>query len=580
VPYHLGIDLGTTYTAAAIAWDGKAEIVSLGNRAATIPSVVFLRDDGTILAGEAASRRALSEPTRVAQEFKRRLGDPTPIVLGGTPYSAEALMAKLLAWVVERVNEQQGGPHDLVAVTYPANWGPYKRELLDQAIRIAEIRDSVTLTEPEAAAIYYATQERVEPGAIVAVYDLGGGTFDAVVLRKTPELGFEFLGTPEGIERLGGIDLDQAVFFHVNRNLGGALDALPPDDPATVAALARLREECVAAKEALSSDSETTIHVLLPSIATDVRLTRAELEEMIRPTLAETIAALRRAIRSADLEPSQIDRVLLVGGSSRIPLVAQMVTDELGRPVAVDAHPKHAVALGAAIKAADVAAHRPAPTAAVPPTTAAPATAALADVPAGPAEGAGAEAKPSRRGPLLTAVAILVLAAAIVATVVLLNRDGEQVEATDTTVAEETTTTEAPTTTAPTTTAPTTTTAPPTPPGPFVTVTGITEEPNGVYAIAFESQDFVPTFNTGYHVHFFWNTIDRATAGTNGVPVPGQWLAYEGGSPAISQMFTTSNRPAGATAICSLVANPAHEIADVNEDGTPDPDTGTCGNLP
>ncbi|MGH9119095.1 MAG: Hsp70 family protein, partial [Acidimicrobiales bacterium] len=363
--YRLGIDLGTTYTAAAIASDGKVEIVPLGNRAATIPSVIFLRDDGTVLAGEAASRRALSDPQRVAQEFKRRLGDPTPIVLGGTPYSAESLMAKLLAWVVERVTERQGGPHDRVALTYPANWGPYKRDLLDQAIRMAELTDAVTLTEPEAAAVYYATQERVEPGATVAVYDLGGGTFDAVVLRKRVDIGFDILGTPEGIERLGGIDLDQAVFFHVNQSIGGAIDALDANDPATVSALARLREECVGAKEALSSDSDTSIPVLLPNLQTEVRLTRSELETMIRPTLAETIAALRRAIRSANLEPAEIDRVLLVGGSSRIPLVAQMVTDELERPVAVDAHPKHAVALGAAITAAEAASTPPA--GAVPP---------------------------------------------------------------------------------------------------------------------------------------------------------------------------------------------------------------------
>jgi hypothetical protein len=450
---------------------------------------------------------------------------------------------------------------------------------------MAEIPDSVTLTEPEAAAIYYATQERVEPGTTIAVYDLGGGTFDAVVLRKSKDLGFEFLGNPEGIERLGGIDLDQAVFFHVNRNLGGALDSLPVDDPATVAALTRLREECVAAKEALSSDSDATIHVLLPNIGTDVRLTRGELEEMIRPTLAETIAALRRAIRSADLEPSQVDRVLLVGGSSRIPLVAQMVTEELGRPVAVDAHPKHAVALGAAIKAADTAARRAA-TGVVAPTAVA-ATAA-GGPPATPPDDGAAEPERNRRGPLLTALAVLVLAAAIVATVVLLNRDGDQVEAEgggaggtveETTTSAEAETTEAPTTTAATTTAPTTTTAPPTPPGPFVTVTGITDQ-SGTYAIEFEAQDFVPTFNTGLHVHFFWNTFDRATAGTNGVPAPSQWLAYEGGSPAVSGMFTTSNRPAGANQICSLVANPAHEIADVDGDGEPDPDTGTCADLP
>lgn len=149
--------------------------------------------------------------------------------------------------------------------------------------------------------------------------------------------------------------MDEAVFFWVRRALGGAVESLDADDPAAVAAVARLRDDCIEAKEALSSDSDTAVPVLLPSIQTEVRLTRAELEQLIRPTLADTIDALHRAIRSADLEPHQIDRVLLVGGSSRIPLVAELVTAEFGRPVAVDAHPKHAVALGAALTAAEAA---------------------------------------------------------------------------------------------------------------------------------------------------------------------------------------------------------------------------------
>ena len=96
--YQLGVDLGTTYTAAAVFREGRARVVELGGRTATIPSVIFLRDDETILTGEAANRRGLTEPGRVAREFKRRVGDPTPILLGGTPYSAESLMSKLLRW--------------------------------------------------------------------------------------------------------------------------------------------------------------------------------------------------------------------------------------------------------------------------------------------------------------------------------------------------------------------------------------------------------------------------------------------------------------------------------------------------
>ncbi|MFY1671353.1 Hsp70 family protein [Plantactinospora sp. WMMB334] len=346
--YALGIDLGTTFTAAATWRDGRAETVTLGDRSAAIPSVVLLRQDETFLTGDAAHRRGFSEPQRVAREFKRRLGDTTPILLGGVPQSAEALMARLLRWVVDEVARREGGQPASICISHPANWGPYKMDLLRQAARMANLDLPVTFTtEPEAAAVNYTQQQRVEQDTVVAVYDLGGGTFDAAVLRKTGA-GFEVMGQPEGIERLGGIDFDAAVFSHVQAALAGKLEELDEDDPAAINAVARLRDECVQAKEALSSDTDTSIPVLLPNVSTEVRLTRAELETMIRPALHGSVEALQRAIRSAGLTPQQVHSVLLVGGSSRMPIVAQMVGSELGRPVVVDAHPKHSIALGAA----------------------------------------------------------------------------------------------------------------------------------------------------------------------------------------------------------------------------------------
>jgi actin-like ATPase involved in cell morphogenesis len=350
--YQLGIDFGTTYTAAAICRDGLPRIAPLGMRAAVIPSVLLLGKDGTVLTGDAANRRAVAEADRVAREFKRRIGDPTPLVVGGVGYSAEALVAKLFRWVVDKVSEAEGEPPQRLAITYPASWGPYKQDAFAQAVRMAELGDVEMLTEPEAAAISYAAAERVDAGSTVAVYDLGGGTFDAVVLRKTRE-GFDLLGAPEGIEHLGGADFDETVFAHVVRALGpGTLEQLDPHDPTALMAVARLRQECVDAKEALSSDTDVSIPVLLPNLRTQVRLVRSEFEAMIRPAVSDTIAALRRAMRSAQVEPQGLSAVLLVGGSSRIPLVAQMVSAELGRPVALDAHPKHATALGAALSAA------------------------------------------------------------------------------------------------------------------------------------------------------------------------------------------------------------------------------------
>ena len=184
-----------------------------------VPSVVFVRRGGEIVVGEAAEQQGAAEPSRVVREFKRRIGDSVPLVVGGAPFSAQALTARLLAWVVGIATERQGGPPEHVCVTHPANWGPFKRDLLGQAVEMAGLRNVETCTEPEAAAITYASRNRVAEGDRVAVYDLGGGTFDAAVL--VPDgAGFRLAGPPEGVEQLGGIDFDEAVFRHVLTSLG------------------------------------------------------------------------------------------------------------------------------------------------------------------------------------------------------------------------------------------------------------------------------------------------------------------------------------------------------------------------
>ncbi len=241
----------------------------------------------------------------------------------------------------------------------PASWSVFKLDLMRHVARLANLDESavVLLPEPVAAAYHYGASERLAPDSVVAVYDLGGGTFDATVVRRT-DGGFTIAGQPEGIERLGGVDFDQAVFAHVARNLDGALDDLDPDDPASLAAVARIRRECVAAKEALSSDTEASVDVTLPGLHRRVRIVRAEFEAMIRPSLDQTLDALDRALQSADVTADELTSVLLVGGSSRIPLVGSLVTERLGRPVSVDASPKHAVALGAARASAPASAPR------------------------------------------------------------------------------------------------------------------------------------------------------------------------------------------------------------------------------
>ncbi len=275
IRYALGVDLGSTYSAAAVGRGPAVAICALGTTAQQIASIVVLREDGEILTGEAAEHSAANDPTRAASEFTRRLGDPVPIIVGGTPYGAEALMAHLLRAIVEQVSRSEGGEPAVVVLTHPAGYTEYKLGLFHEAGRLAglDLAHVWFLSEPEAAAIAYASHARVEPGALIAVCELGRATFDAAVMRRT-EAGFELLGTPESIE--------------------------PADLP-------------------------------------------------------ETIAALQRSIASAGLTVEQVDRVLLVGGSSNMHVVGEEVRRVAGRPVTVDAHPKFAVAMGAALAAAMVA---------------------------------------------------------------------------------------------------------------------------------------------------------------------------------------------------------------------------------
>jgi actin-like ATPase involved in cell morphogenesis len=341
VTTRLGVDLGTTWTAAAVTADGRTTPVGLGSAGPAMPSVVAIVD-GKPVAGEAAVRAGATDPTAVAREFKRRLGDTTPIVLGGTPYGAETLTGHLLAHVVAAV-----GAATEVTLSHPATWGEYKLDLLREAGRVAGLSSVRLVPEPVAAAGHYARLGRLKAGDTVAVYDFGGGTFDAAVVRlgaDSPEL----LGRAEGLDRLGGVDLDQAVLAHVNATLDGALSSMNRDDPNVRRAALALRAECVAAKEALSADTDTTVTVSFPGLSTSVRLTRAEFESAVRPRLAETLGALDRAIASAGVAVGDLAGIVMVGGSSRIPVVAEQVAAHTGRPLLVDADPKLAVACGAA----------------------------------------------------------------------------------------------------------------------------------------------------------------------------------------------------------------------------------------
>ena len=345
--YGLGVDLGTTFTAAATLTDGTATMVGLGNRALQIPSVLYMRSGEPPLVGEAAERRGLADPAPLVREFKRRFGDPVPIMVGGTPYSAPALTAHLLRWVLLQTTERMGAPPSSVTLTRPANWGEFKLDLLRDVARLADVSNALTCTEPEAAAVEYASRNRVSPGEKIAIYDLGGGTFDICFFVKTAD-GFQMVGRPDGIEQLGGVDFDEAVFQFVIGNAGLDLDQVDPADPEAISGIRQLRRDCVEAKEALSQDVDTVVPVAIADIRTSVRLTRPDFEALIGPALDDTVRATERGLRSSGLAATDISAFVLVGGSSRIPLVSEVLSRAFRCTVARDTHPKHDIAMGAA----------------------------------------------------------------------------------------------------------------------------------------------------------------------------------------------------------------------------------------
>ncbi|MFL6089268.1 MAG: Hsp70 family protein [Aeromicrobium sp.] len=539
--YGLGIDVGTTYTAAAVFRDGQMRAVTLGQNGDAMPTVVYLTEDGEFIVGDAARRRMMENPAGGAREFKRRLGDSTPLVLNGSPFSADRLMSVVIRHVVRAATQAEGKPPTHVVVTHPSNWQAFKIDLIRQAATAAVGPASVSLIEePVAAAIYYAHAGRIDVGQLVGVYDLGGGTFDAAVLRRTAD-GFERLGEPAGIERLGGIDFDAALMTHVRGTLGDRFNALDASDRAVRVGMEELRVDCIEAKQALSSDTTATVNVALPGLHDAVRVTRGEFEKLIRPVLRETVESLRTALRLARATPDQLAAVLLIGGSSRIPLVADVIGSEIGRPVAVDAHPKLAVAMGAAI--ATEAALGAVP---VVPPVAVPAPAeASATSPSGSA--ALPPQGPKRREsnalmPLALAVGAILVVAAGWFTARLLN-SSDNAAPSKVAGAKK----------------------------PFVEIEDVTLE-NGRYRVEYSVTGFTPHLGDKpgqRHIHFFLDTTKPENAGADG-PAPGEWSMTDNLSSKLTD-FSPANRGA-ANRMCAVVVDHNHAVVD--------PHSGNCAALP
>jgi YVTN family beta-propeller protein len=351
VSYGLGIDVGNSYVTVAVATTTGIEMFTFGGRAAVTPATVHLGDDGVLTTGEAASSPAGSSIDGIDGRFMSRLGNQERVVLGGASYSVTDLLGILLNNVLQEVTAAQGTPPDHVVLAHPASWDPIRRALFQEATHRAGLHNALMVTEPEAAATYYSASQQWNDGDTIAVYDLGASTFNATVLLKNAG-GIHILGEPERVEHLGGKDFDDAILSNVNDTIDEALHEPGTTRSPERLAPARLLQECIRAKETLSVEVETVFQVSLPGQRCDVRLTRPNFEDMARGPIELTINALSQALRSAQVAPTDLSAVLLVGGSSRIPLVARMVSAKLGAPTVMDPHPQRVVALGAAMLAA------------------------------------------------------------------------------------------------------------------------------------------------------------------------------------------------------------------------------------
>lgn len=348
MPYVLGIDIGTVRTAAAVSrlrrgeW-GEAEVVRLGSTSATIASVLRLSPDGPLPGMDTDT----TLDDNVVRGFLRRVGDDVPMVFDGQPYRAPALTAALARWVITRVESAEGSPAQHVVFTLPAGWGPYRRGLFHEALWRVGLENTALVTEPVAAVGTYLATEQVDVAATLAVYSLGGAHCECSVLRRTGSATFELLASAETSEPIGGADLDDRLIEWVRASVGPAA-GFAPDDPGARLATHELRERCVAAKEELSTAAEVTIRVPTPTGRTEVTLTRAEFEQMIRPVIDPTVTTLLRTIRAASISPEELDAVILVGGTARVPLVRELVATAVPGRVAVETDPDLSVARGAA----------------------------------------------------------------------------------------------------------------------------------------------------------------------------------------------------------------------------------------
>ncbi|GAA3447382.1 Hsp70 family protein [Planomonospora venezuelensis] len=357
----LGVDLGTSFSAGVIAAEGRFDILEVeGER--RIPSAVMLDERGTLVAGRVAQRGIGISPERVERNPKRYVGRGR-MLLGGVPVDVTDAMAALLElFVSEGRRRFDGAAPDCIALTHPVAWSEERKAVLVAAAKkvVRGVR-IVLIDEPVASARYFASSGRVAPGSHLAVYDLGGGTFDAAVLTVDGS-DFKVVGEPGGHDEIGGESFDEQVFAF----LGTQIERHDAEWWQQVTTSAERRYLSYAAdlfkmareaKEALSK-FDTSSHYVV-GINEDVHINRADLEGLIGEEIVKTVDILDETIRGAGIRGDELGAVFMTGGASRMPLVQQVVRDRHGDLVRTYDDPKIVVAYGAAQLAWKLKVERP-----------------------------------------------------------------------------------------------------------------------------------------------------------------------------------------------------------------------------
>jgi Fe-S protein assembly chaperone HscA len=365
----VGIDLGTTNSLVAYM-EGETPVVIPGEDGANlVPSVVALTGGDDLVVGNAARKTLIETPERAVYSIKRLMGrgvedvqeelrffpfhlqeDLKPgevlkIRLGERSMTPPEISAIILRQLKRNAERYFGEPINKAVITVPAYFNDAQRQATKDAGRIAGLDVLRLVNEPTAASLAYGLDRKRE--GIVAVYDLGGGTFDISILKLHEGI-FEVVAT-NGDTHLGGDDIDNALLAIALQDIAGDLDL---DLRRNGEAIQALRQAIIAAKIALSSHPVATLDVELPGGKHYRRqITREQFEQLVEPILQRTVAPCKQAMSDAKLQPPQIDEVVLVGGSTRIPRVRQMVKELFGREPHVELNPDEVVALGAAVQA-------------------------------------------------------------------------------------------------------------------------------------------------------------------------------------------------------------------------------------